>query len=198
MIKALPEDATDDLRSKTQQAIENLNKQCFASCWHLSTSESLAMWKVYGIHNFSVALVSNVGRVMSIGDIYCKNEPVSCVMGEVIYDNYIEEGKANTKAIGCTITDTKPSLPESVLTLFMKANAYSYEREWRFIIHKANAEEKALAVSVGNLEEFIDAIYVSPEAPDWMVSCIQNLLSVQFNLPNIKVSRSPLSKHFSI
>ncbi len=198
ILKTLPEDATDELRLKTKQEIENLNQECFVSCWHLSSSESLAMWKVYGIHNFSVALVSNVGRVMSLGDDYCKNEPVSCVMGEVIYDNYIEEGKANTKNIGCTIKDTKPSLPESVLTLFMKANAYSYEREWRFIIHKSNADEKALAVNVGDLEEFIDAIYVSPEAPDWMVNSIQTLLSVQFNLPNIKVSRSPLSKHFSI
>jgi len=198
ILTTLPKDATDDLRSKTKQEIENLNQECFVSCWHLSSSESLAMWKVYGIHNFSVALVSNVGRVMSVGDAYCKNEPVSCVMGEVIYDNYIEEGKANTKAIGCTITDQEPSLPESVLTLFMKANAYSYEREWRFIIHKSKADEKALAVNVGNLDEFIDAIYVSPEAPDWMVNSIQTLLSVQFNLPNIKVSRSPLSKHFSI
>jgi hypothetical protein len=198
ILKTLPADATDDLRSKTKKEIENLNQECFVSCWHLSSSESLAMWKVYGIHNFSVALVSNVESVMAIGDDYCKNEPVSCVMGEVIYDNYIEDGKANTKTIGCTIKDTQPPLPESVLTLFMKANAYSYEREWRFIIHKSNADEKALAVNVGNLEEFIDAIYVSPEAPDWMVNSIQTLLSVQFNLPNIKVSRSPLSKHFSI
>ncbi len=198
ILTTLPEDATDDLRLKTKQAIENLNQECFVSCWHLSSSESLAMWKVYGIHNFSVALVSTVGKVMSVGDKYCKNEPVSCVMGEVIYDNYIEDGMANTKAIGCSIENTESFVPESVLTLFMKANAYSYEREWRFIIHKSNADEKALAVNVENLEEFIDSIYVSPEAPDWMVNCIQNLLSVQFNLPNVKVSKSPLSKHFSI
>ena len=193
MLMALPQDASEKLHIETKEAIENLNNECFASCWHLSSSESLAMWKIYGIHNFSVALVSDVQRVMSVSDVYCQTEPVSCVMGEVIYDNYIKDGEANVNAVGLS-----SQYPQSVLTLFMKANAYSYEREWRLVIHKSKADEKALAVNVGNLEKFIDAIYVSPEAPDWMVVSIKRLLSEQFKLPNIKVSRSPLSKHFGI
>lgn len=193
MLTALPKDASDALRQKTKEAIENLNNECFASCWHLSSSESLAMWKIYGIHNFSVALVSDVDRVMSVGDAYSKAEPVSCVMGEVIYDNYIKDGEANVNAVGLSA-----EYPSSVLTLFMKANAYSYEREWRLVIHKSKADEKALVVNIGDLEKFIDAIYVSPEAPDWMVVSIKRLLSEQFDLPNIHVSRSPLSKHFEI
>lgn len=198
MIKALPEDATDDLRSKTKQAIENLNKQCFASCWHLSTAESLAMWKVYGIHNFSVALVSRVDSVMSVSDAYCKETAVSGMMGEVIYHNYIENGQANVDVVGLPLGEEESSIPASVLTLFMKANAYRYEREWRLILHEPDTDKEALSVNVGDLETFIDAIYVSPEAPDWMVECIKELLSVQFNLPNIKVSKSPLSKHFDV
>jgi hypothetical protein len=193
MLMALPQDASEELRIQTKEAIENLNNECFASCWHLSSSESLAMWKIYGIHNFSVALVSDAQRVMSVSKTYCQNEPVSCVMGEVIYDNYIKDGEANVNAVGLS-----SQYPESVLTLFMKANAYSYEREWRLVIHKSGADEKALAVNVGELEKFIDAIYVSPEAPDWMVESIKRLLSEQFKLSNIKVSRSPLSKHFGI
>ena len=198
MLKDLPEDATDELRLQTKQNIENLNNECFASCWHLSSSESLAMWKVYGIHNFSVALVSSVKSVMSVSDTYCKSEPVLGVMGEVIYYNYIKDGKANVETVGLPLEDKGICVPSSVLTLFMKANAYSYEREWRLILHKSNAQEKALTVNVDDLEKFIDAIYVSPEAPDWMVECIKQLLAVQFDLPNIKVSRSPLSKHFGV
>lgn len=198
MIKALPEDATDDLRLKTQQAIEKLNKQCFASCWHLSTSESLAMWKVYGIHNFSVALVSSVDRVMSISDAYCKKATVSGMLGEVIYHNYIESGQANVDAVGLPLGEEESSIPPSVLTLFMKANAYRYEREWRLILHEPDTDKEALSVDVDDLETFIHAIYVSPEASDWMVECIKELLSVQFKLPNIKVSKSPLSKHFDV
>lgn len=198
MLNALPEDATEQLRLQTKQDIENLNNECFASCWHLSSSESLAMWKVYGIHNFSVALVSSVDSVMSVSDAYCKSEPVSGVMGEVIYYNYLKDGKANVQTIGLPLEDKELSVPSSVLTLFMKASAYSYEREWRLILHKTNADEKALSVNVDDLEAFIDAIYISPEAPDWMVECIQKLLAVQFSLPHIKVSRSPLSKHFGV
>ena len=198
MLKDLPEDATDELRLQTKENIESLNNECFASCWHLSSSESLAMWKVYGIHNFSVALVSSVKSVMSVSDTYCKSQPVSGVMGEVIYYNYIKDGKANVETVGLPLQGKGLCVPSSVLTLFMKANAYSYEREWRLVLHKSGAHEKALTVKVDNLEEFIEAIYVSPEAPDWMVECIKKLLAVQFTLPNIKVSRSPLSKHFEI
>lgn len=193
MLTTLPKDATETLRIETKEAIESLNNECFASCWHLSSSESLAMWKIYGIHNFSVALVSDVDRVMYVGKTYCQTEPVSCVMGEVVYDNYIKDGEANVNAVGLSA-----DYPSSVLTLFMKANAYSYEREWRLVIHKSKADEKALVVNVGDLEKFIDAIYVSPEAPDWMVISIKRLLSEQFKLSNIHVSRSPLSKHFEI
>jgi len=198
MLKALPEDATDELRLQTKQTIENLNNEFFASCWHLSSSESLAMWKVYGIHNFSVALVSSVESVMSVSDDYCNREPVTGVMGEVIYYNYIKDGKANVETVSLPLKEKGLRLPSSILTLFMKANAYSYEREWRLILHKSNAHEKALTVHVNDLENFIDAVYVSPEAPDWMVECIKKLLAVQFALPNIKVSRSPLSKHFEV
>ena len=198
MLKALPEDATDALRLQTKQAIENINNECFASCWHLSSSESLAMWKVYGIHNFSVALVSSVDSVMSVSDAYCKREPVSGVLGEVIYYNYIKDGKANVETISLPHEEKGLSVPSSALTLFMKANAYSYEREWRLILHKSNAHEKALTINVNDLEKFIEAIYISPEAPDWMVKCIKKLLAVQFGLPHIKVSRSPLSKHFEV
>lgn len=198
MLNALPEDATDELRLQTKQTIENLNNECFASCWHLSSSESLAMWKVYGIHNFSVALVSSVESVMTVSNEYCKNEPVSGVMGEVIYYDYIQDGKPNVDTVTLPLEEKERGVPSSVLTLFMKANAYSYEREWRLILHKSNAEEKALTVKVDDLEDFIDAVYVSPEAPDWMVECIKKLFSVQFDLPHIKVSRSPLSKHFGV
>ena len=198
MIKALPQDATDDLRLRTQKAIENLNKQCFASCWHLSSSESLAMWKVYVIHNFSVALVSSVDSVMAVSDTYCNNNSVSGMMGEVIYHNYIVDGRANVEVIGLPLADKEFSVPPSVQTLFMKANAYRYEREWRLILHAPDTDNEALSINVGDLETFIDAVYVSPEAPNWMVECIQELLSVQFKLPGIKVSKSPLSKHFHV
>lgn len=193
MLKALPQDATDELRLQTKEEIENLNNECFVSCWHLSSSESLAMWKIYGIHNFSVALVSDVDRVMSLGKAYCKVSPVSGVMGEVIYDNYILDAKANVN-----VTGLPTGYPSSVLTLFMKANAYNYEKEWRLVLHKSKADEKALTVKIDDLEDFVDAIYISPEAPDWMVESIKRLLCEQFKLPNIRVSRSPLSKHFGI
>jgi hypothetical protein len=195
-LDAMLETIPPNLHHQAKAALERQNAECFVSCWHLSASESLAMWKVYGIHNFSVALVSNVGKVMSVCHEYCKNLSSTGMFGEVIYENYVTDGKLNVKTMGIPFGYSNLPIPTSVLTLFMKAKAFSYEQEWRLVIHKAKFDESSLRVSVGSIEDFVEAIYISPEAPDWMVSSIQTLISEQFNFPKILVSKSPLSRHF--
>lgn len=71
-LEAMLETVPSRLHSQATEALKKQNKECFVSCWHLSSSESLAMWKVYGVHNFSVAMVSNVGKVMSACQRSCQ------------------------------------------------------------------------------------------------------------------------------
>lgn len=197
-LEAMLETVHPSLHLQAKLALERQNSECFVSCWHLSYSESLAMWKVYGIHNFSVALVSNIGKVMSACHEYCKDLSSLGMFGEVIYDNYVTNGKINVKTMGIPFGYGELPVPINILTLFMKAKAFSYEQEWRLVIHKAKSNEPALRINVGHLENFVEAIYISPEAPDWMVSSIQTLISKQFGLPGIIVSKSPLSRHFGL
>lgn len=187
-----------DLHAQAKQGIKNQNKDCYVTCWHLSSSESLAMWKIYGIHAFSVAIVSNVGKVMSAGHEYCKDLNSSGMFGEVVYENYIANDKMNVATMGIPFGYSELPIPISVQTLFMKAKAFSYEQEWRLVLHKRNHGDSSIRINVGNLEDFIEAIYVSPEAPDWMVHSIKNLISKQFGLTGITVDKSPLSKHYGI
>ena len=187
-----------NLHAKARQGITNQNKDCYVTCWHLSSSESLAMWKIYGIHAFSVAIVSNVGKVMSAAHEYCKDLSSSGMFGEVAYENYIDNGKMNVATTGVPFGYREIPVPVSVQILFMKARAFSYEQEWRLVLHKINHGESSMRINVGNLEEFIEAIYVSPEAPDWMVHSIKVLISEQFGLTGITVEKSPLSKHYGI
>ena len=116
--------------------------------------------------------------------------------GEVVYDNYVTNGIANVKTVGLPFGYKKLPVPLSIMTLFMKARAFSYEQEWRLVLVKKNHDHLGLRVGVGDLNHFIEAIYVAPEAPDWMVRSIQTLIAKQFDLSNISVSRSPLSEHF--
>ncbi len=195
-LDAMSDAFPQQFRSQAIDAVKRQNQDCFVSCWHLSSSESLAMWKIYGAHAFSVALVSNVGKVMSAGHEYCKDLSSAGMFGEVIYDNYISDGKLNVKTLGIPFGHQELPIPISVQMLFLKAKAFNYEQEWRLVIHKRNANQSAIRVPIENVEEFVEAIYISPEAPDWMIESIKRLISEQFGYKTIPVSKSPLSKHF--
>jgi hypothetical protein len=187
-----------EFHEKSREALHRQNLECFVSCWHLSSSESLAMWKIYGANSFSVAVVSNVGKVMSVCHDYCADLSSAGMFGEVVYDNYVSDGNLNVKTLGLPFGYNELPISKSILTLFMKAKAFTYEQEWRVVLNKKNVNETAIRLPVGDLEDFIEKIYVSPQAPDWVVSTINDLVKNQLGLNGISVSRSPLAKHFEI
>ena len=195
-LDAMLEHVPDHLHTQAKAAINRQNRECYITCWHLAHSESLAMWRVYGNQAFSIALVSNVGRVMSVCHDYTEDLSSCGLFGEVLYENYFSDGKSNVKAVGVPFGYRELPIPSSVLILFTKAKAFEYEQEWRLVIHKRGCDELALRVPVGDLTRFIDAIYVSPEARDWMVETVRHLVWEQFGLPDVPVDRSPLSAHF--
>lgn len=197
-LEALLSTVQPELHETAKQALHHQNRECFVSCWHLSSSESLAMWKIYGANAFSVAVVSNVGKVMSACDDYCTDLSAVGMFGEVVYDNYVSEGKLNVQTLGLPFGYSELPIPKSILTLFMKAKAFSYEQEWRVVLNKKSLSMPAVRVPIGDIEEFVEHIYVSPEAPDWMVSSIGSLVRDQFGLGRVSVSKSPLAKHFGI
>jgi hypothetical protein len=164
-----------ELHGIAREALQRQNLDCFVSCWHLSPSESLAMWKIYGANSFSSA----VG-----------------MFGEVVYANYISDGAFNVKTLGLPFGCAGFPVSSSILTLFMKATAFNYEQEWRVVLNKKKVNEPSIRVPIGNIEEFVEKIYVSPQAPDWIVSTIKKLVGEQFGLSRVSVSKSPLAKHF--
>lgn len=195
-LDALLETIPPKLFPQAKEAVEKLNRQSFVSCWHLSSSESLAMWKVYGGHAYSVALVSSIGKVSSICHDYCKDLSAAGMFGEVIYENYVSNEVLNVATMGIPFGYGELPISSATQVLFMKAKAFSYEQEWRLVIRKSSEDAPAIRVPAPNLNEFIEAIYISPEAPEWMVLAIKRLVSQQFGLANIPVTKSPLSKHF--
>lgn len=197
-LEILGKEVTRPLPPNSKDVVSGYNRETYVSCWHLSSSESLAMWKIYGGNNASVAIVSNTGKVMRLISDFCSDLSYLGMVGEVIYDRYVTDGKIRLSLLGVPFGYRDLNYPVGLQILFMKASAFSYEQEWRVILHRKGATDPAIRVPIPRIEEFIEAIYISPEAPEWLVSSIQQLVAVQFNLPSIKVSRSPLVEHYGI
>lgn len=161
------------IHDEAKKALHLQNQECFVSCWHLSSSESLAMWKIYGANAFSVAVVRNVGKVMSACHDYCDDLSASGMSGEVVYENYVRDGVFNVETLGLPFGYNELPISKSVI-------------------------DPAIRVPIADIEEFVEHVYVSPDAPNWMVSSISSLVREQFGLSRVSVSKSPLAKHFEI
>lgn len=106
-------------------AVDKLNNCHYVSCWHLSSSESLAMWKIYGGDSFSIAITAKVGRVMEVFHRFCKDESVEGMCGEVIYGSPInDDNKFRATTLGLPFGSQEGNLMRWRLRLrfFQKLN----------------------------------------------------------------------------
>jgi hypothetical protein len=155
-----------------------IKKAYFVSCWHASEFESAALWDLYSGKS-GIAIRSTVSRLkQSIA------EESEFYIGEVKYIDFRTEPAPNLNML---------------IPVFLKRKSFEYEREVRllsphfpkngeYVDFEAPLDSKALTVDLNSL---IDAIFVSPTAPQWLVPTIQDVLS-RFGLPNISVEISQL------
>jgi hypothetical protein len=177
-------------------AIGGLKADCFLSCWHLSAAESLAMWRLYGKSDNSIAIVSDVGEVMNAGNVFCERLEYCGMFGEVIYDNYIDNGRMQVSTIGLPFGRSQLPMPMSVQLLFCKAPAFEFEKEWRLVIWKRRANQSFIRILLPDVRTFVKKIVISPEAQAWVEETIRQVVQVQFDLRGIPVERSGLGVHF--
>ena len=181
--------------SSFQNAVQALRADSFLSCWHLSHSESLAMWRLYGRSDTSIAIVSDAGSVMKIADDFCRAADFSGMFGDVVYDNFIADGKLAVETLGLPFGG---GAPRSCLAFFCKAPAFAYEKEWRLLLWSKQAVRSSVAVPIPSLEKLIKCVWVSPDSPDWIAEGIKELVQVQFGLTGTAVERSELAAHLRL
>lgn len=153
------------------------------------------MWRLYGKNNASIAVVSDVGSVMKITNDFCRAANFSGMFGDVLYDNFIVDGKLRVQTIGLPFGGGSP---RSCLAFFCKASAFAYEKEWRLLLWKRAAKCSSIAVPIPDFEALVKRIWVSPDAPDWVVAGIKQLVQVQFGMTGIPVERSELAAHLRL
>lgn len=127
------------------------------SCWHMDVgaAESMAMWKIYGSGSAAVCIESTVGDVISAMDI---PQDIQLVADKVSYLNF------ESDYVGV----------DNPLSVFFQKNGwYEFEKEFRFILHKATSLDPRskrdgygtnIAIKPDSL---IKRVMVSPASSAW-------------------------------
>ncbi len=136
-------------------------KQNFINCWHMSEFENFAMWKIYS-ELFGVSIQSTYQRLCDsfIGDKWnFYNEKSKIYIGEVIY-----------------IDRNRSVIPQNFgfWPYMHKSIEFLYEHELRCIIWDIENQNENMKIKV-NLDNLIDKIYISPFAPPWFKSTVEDL-----------------------
>jgi len=145
------------------------------SCWHMSSYESAAMWKLYGQANEAICITTKYAKL--------KNQLVKgAQIGLVQYVNY-----------------KKAWSPENNIyyPYMFKRKSFEHEKEVRALIDSDTVKQDSLLLKTSygfknnvDLNLLIDEIYVDPSANEWfleLVKCIVN----RYDL-NVPVIKSPL------
>ena len=180
-------------------------RQFAVSCWHVSNTESAALWAQYVQRGAGVAIQSTISGLKASLDLGDRE----AWLGPVEYINYFKT----------RVSDNPPEF------LLRKRSSFSHESELRMIIQLNQREQhqmeyamlvetptrlfiEAPLVSVGqatvrdspgpssgvlvqaNCETLIDHIYVAPQAQPWISHVLKALVKRYDLLPKIVIESS--------
>ncbi len=147
----------------------NLIEGVHMNCWHLSEVESAAMWDIYQREGRGVAVRSTWGNLKA--SIRSERQVYGAKVKYVDYNSsFIPEG--------------------NIFDAFMhKRESFSHEREVRMIMLTGRTmphptepgsligigpEDPVLPVEI-DLTTLISAVYVAPDAPNWILEVVQSV-----------------------
>jgi len=138
----------------------------YVNCWHESSYESAAMWKVYLKSDEGIAIQSTVDRLK---ESISKYQDFEVFIGEVIYVDFDS----------FTIPGDNLLLP-----YVHKRQSFEYEHELRALIWGGqhgkitNYETAPKGLNVAtDLDMLVEKIYASPRAEDWFVKLLRSVCS---------------------
>jgi hypothetical protein len=147
---------------------EASRKRVFISCWHENTQESEAMWRLYSSYIDNAIAIRTTYK--SLYESLGRNPSIS--IGRVKYIDF------NKSFAG--VNDS----------FWRKRKSFEHEKEVRALVHDHECLEKGKAIHC-NLETLIEEVYLSPKAPEWFVTLL-NDVNKKYGL-NVKVHQSRLN-----
>lgn len=150
---------------KVSKLIKELRQWVVVNCWHVSEYESAAMWELYSKSNEAICIQSTWNKLNSaIGN--------KVKVGFVQYVDYEKEW----------VPEHDPLLP-----FLYKRRSFEHEKEIRAIknmgdtlsfdgVHlKGSPPEEGILIKA-DLSLLIEAIYVSPKAPEWFFTLAKKII----------------------
>lgn len=179
----------------------------FVSCWHISDTESDAMWKIYSNKN-GIAIKTNIGKLEKYLDFSTvEKEGYEAIMNHIIYEDKNKLFDDVNNKMGSELIPTGKDDPSYFF--FIKKHCYSYENELRLLffkrpssinlnkdnslnyMHKLEEIDSINQKNIFNIKintdltKFIDEIIVSPFAPDYYLTTLHCLFE-KMNMPDLK------------
>jgi Protein of unknown function (DUF2971) len=157
-----------------------LREKIFLNCWHASSDDSMAMWKIYGQSDTAVAITTTIGKLTQA--IQAANLPNYIYLKKVDYIKHWRDPSINVN-------------PYSNVFSY-KVKAYDYEKEVRVIVDRfedgnfeERIEEKGMPVTVSQ-NDLLRSIVIGPTAPKWFLFLVRKMVSERGI--NVDVNRSKL------
>jgi hypothetical protein len=141
----------DLLNDDQEGALCKLKKSVFISSWHIGEEESYAMWRIYSIAPFGLAL-------------------------RTTYKNLATCFKDKAVHVGCVnyIDYSTEKIPDDVFYRYFmhKRKCFAYEQEVR-LIKEMSGKDRPIGIEVPiDLKKIIQYIYVSPFAEEWYYNVV--------------------------
>jgi hypothetical protein len=158
-------DTTDEVLAASDKAQSDMRmkmrEEMFISCWHGNEGESAATWRLYAQSGDAVAVKTTFAKLKAA-------LPDQAILGLVSYVDYEHH-----------------VVPvDSLIAPFMiKRASFAHENEVRAALWLALPELKPETVTIAgvgascgvDLNELVDAVYVSPTSPAWFADVVAGL-----------------------
>jgi len=132
---------------------DSIRRLSSINCWHSSPHESATMWKCYGVHDFALAIVSDLVRMREA----FANTPEAVSCGRIRYISYT--GFWDTFRYGADI-------------ILNKRLPFESEKEVRLVFQQPFDGNHGVQIKC-SLNNLIKQIWVSPTAPQWFVQTVK-------------------------
>jgi hypothetical protein len=163
----------------------------YASCWHNSSEDCYAMWKLYGQHNEAIAIHTTLDNLITAfsktgqlsSDVYARINYIT--YDSKLYPKSLYESHPVNHKIAHLDDPEYMSIFDA---FFTKHIAYSYEKEVRLIMsHDKSTSRDSVNVEGGFTLQFdnklINEVHVSPNAPEWFAGVVCEVMD-KFDMDN--------------
>ena len=163
---------------------ENARDHLYLNSWCAGSSESIAMWKLFGAGEYGVAMKSSARRYQEAAkfDVDAKTH---CQFGRVKYHEDLESADEIVRDYTHgTIPASSKLWGETLALGFHKRAAYSFENEWRAALYQDHRPDISDVTVSFDLPALVEEVLVNPWAKSFFFDTVAGVMGkFELDLP---------------